>query len=67
VSVSLGGADVIFKIDGGASNGAFSICETTAEPGRLIPPHLHDTEDEFSYVLEEQPLLEKHNLRLIGT
>jgi quercetin dioxygenase-like cupin family protein len=29
-----------------------SICETTAEPGRLIPPHLHDTEDEFSYVIE---------------
>jgi quercetin dioxygenase-like cupin family protein len=50
--MSLGGADVIFKIDSGASNGAFSICETTAEPGRLIPPHLHDTEDEFSYVVE---------------
>ena len=50
--VSLGGADVIFKIDAETTGGAFSICETTAEPGRLIPPHLHDTEDEFSYVVE---------------
>jgi len=50
--VSLGGADVIFKIDGETTGGAFSICETTAEPGRLIPPHLHETEDEFSYVIE---------------
>jgi quercetin dioxygenase-like cupin family protein len=50
--VSLGGADVIFKIDAETTGGAFSICETTAEPGRLIPPHLHDTEDELSYVIE---------------
>jgi len=38
--VPLGGADVIFKIDGETTGGAFSICETTAESGRLIPPHL---------------------------
>ena len=50
--VSLGGADVIYKIDAVATGGAFAICETTAEPGRLIPPHLHETEDEFSYVIE---------------
>jgi quercetin dioxygenase-like cupin family protein len=50
--VSLGGADVIFKLEAGVTGGAFSICETTAEPGRLIPPHLHETEDEYSYVLE---------------
>jgi quercetin dioxygenase-like cupin family protein len=50
--VTLGGADVIFKIDAETTGGAFSICETTAEPGRLIPPHLHETEDEFSYVIE---------------
>lgn len=50
--VSLGGADVIFKIDAATTGSAFSICETTAQPGRLIPPHLHETEDEYSYVLE---------------
>lgn len=50
--ISLGGADVIFKIDAETTGGAFSICETTAEPGRLIPPHLHETEDELSYVIE---------------
>jgi quercetin dioxygenase-like cupin family protein len=50
--VSLGGADVIFKIEAETTGGAFSICETTAEPGRLIPPHLHETEDEYSYVIE---------------
>jgi quercetin dioxygenase-like cupin family protein len=50
--VSLGGAEVIFKVDGEMTGGAFSICETTAEPGRLIPPHLHETEDEYSYVIE---------------
>jgi quercetin dioxygenase-like cupin family protein len=50
--VSLGGADVIFKIQADTTSGAFSICETTAEPGRLIPPHLHETEDEYSYVIE---------------
>jgi mannose-6-phosphate isomerase-like protein (cupin superfamily) len=50
--VSLGGAEVIFKIDAQTACNAFAICETTAEAGRLIPPHLHETEDEFSYVLE---------------
>ena len=50
--VSLGGADVILKIEAETTGGAFSICETTAEPGRLIPPHLHETEDEYSYVIE---------------
>jgi oxalate decarboxylase/phosphoglucose isomerase-like protein (cupin superfamily) len=53
------------------------------EPGRLIPAHLHDTEDEFTYVIDgrigvligeeefhpdlEQPLMDKHNVRVIGT
>jgi len=50
--VSLGGADVVYKISQETTGGAFSICETTADPGRLIPPHLHDSEDEFSYVIE---------------
>jgi quercetin dioxygenase-like cupin family protein len=50
--VSLGGLDIIFKITSDRTGGAFAICETAVEPGRLIPGHLHDTEDEFSYVIE---------------
>jgi len=50
--VSLGGVDITFKIDGQTTGGAFSVCETSAEPGRLIPPHLHETEDEYSYVID---------------
>jgi quercetin dioxygenase-like cupin family protein len=50
--VSLGGLDIIFKITSDQTGGAFAICEISVEPGRLIPSHLHDTEDEFSYVVE---------------
>jgi quercetin dioxygenase-like cupin family protein len=50
--VSLGGLDIIFKITSDQTGGAFAICEMSVEPGRLIPGHLHDTEDEFSYVIE---------------
>jgi quercetin dioxygenase-like cupin family protein len=50
--VSLGGLDITFKMTGDQTGGAFAICEISVEPGRLIPGHLHDTEDEFSYVIE---------------
>ncbi len=29
-----------------------SILEFVVEPGRLVPAHLHDTEDEFTYVID---------------
>jgi quercetin dioxygenase-like cupin family protein len=50
--VPLGGMDITFKITGDQTGGALAICEIAIEPGRLIPAHLHDTEDEFSYVIE---------------
>ena len=50
-SVSLGGVGVDFKIPAEMTGGAFSIVEHPVEPGRLIPPHIHYREDEFSYVL----------------
>ncbi len=51
-SVSLGGIGVVFKISGAETGGSFSVVEHPVEPGRLVPPHKHTREDEFSYVLE---------------
>ncbi len=50
--VSLKGIDVVFKISGEQTGGAFSVVEHPIEPGRLVMPHTHTREDEFSYVLE---------------
>jgi quercetin dioxygenase-like cupin family protein len=50
-SVWLGGVGVDFKIPAEMTGGAFSIVEHPLDPGRLIPPHIHYREDEFSYVL----------------
>jgi quercetin dioxygenase-like cupin family protein len=50
--VSLGGLDIIFKITSDQTGGAFAVCEISLGPGRLIPAHLHDTEDELSYVVD---------------
>ena len=46
------GVGVIFKIDGRDSGGALSIVEHTFTAGALVPPHIHNLEDEFSIVLE---------------
>lgn len=51
-SVDLGGLGVVFKIWGEATGGALSIVEHPMEPRRLVPPHVHDAEDELSYVVE---------------
>jgi quercetin dioxygenase-like cupin family protein len=51
-SVSLGGMGVVFKVSGADTGGAFAIVEHPIEPGRLVPPHVHLHEDEYSYVLE---------------
>ena len=50
-SVSLRGVGVDFKVPAELTGGAFSIVEHPLDPGRLIPPHVHYTEDEYSYVL----------------
>ena len=51
-SVSLGGMGVVFKVSGADTGGAFAIVEHPIEPGRLVLPHVHLHEDEYSYVLE---------------
>src|SRR5215470_9251973 len=51
-SVSLGGMGVIYKVAGTDTAGAFAVVEHPIEPGRLVFPHVHLHEDEYSYVLE---------------
>ena len=51
-SVWLAGLGVDFKVRGDETGNQFSIVEHPIEPGRLIPPHVHSHEDEFSYVLQ---------------
>jgi quercetin dioxygenase-like cupin family protein len=46
------GVGVIFKIDGEDSGGALSIVEHPFAVGALVPPHIHNLEDEYSIVLE---------------
>lgn len=48
----MGGLGVVFKISGEETGGLFSVVEHPIEAGRLVPPHMHTKEDEFSYVLE---------------
>jgi quercetin dioxygenase-like cupin family protein len=51
-SVSIGGVEVVFRMSGEETDGAYSLLEFRLEPGRLIPPHAHRCEHELSYVLE---------------
>ena len=51
-SVSLGGMGVVFKLYGADTGGAFAVVEHPIEPRRLVLPHIHRHEDEYSYVLE---------------
>jgi mannose-6-phosphate isomerase-like protein (cupin superfamily) len=51
-SVSLGGMGVVFKVSGTDTGGAFAVVEHPIEPGRLVLPHVHLHEDEYSYILE---------------
>jgi mannose-6-phosphate isomerase-like protein (cupin superfamily) len=50
--VNLRGLGVQFKIDGAQTGGRFSIVEHPIEARRLIPPHVHRNEDEYSFVIE---------------
>ncbi len=51
-TVHLGGIGVVFKIFGKDTQGAFSIVEHPLKPRTLVPPHLHEGTDEFSFVVE---------------
>ncbi len=46
------GIGVVFKIDGADTGGALSIVEHPFAVGALVPPHIHNLEDEYSIVLE---------------
>jgi mannose-6-phosphate isomerase-like protein (cupin superfamily) len=51
--VLLGGLSTIIKVPGAALSGLVAVIEHTLAPGFLgAPPHLHEHEDEISYVLE---------------
>jgi len=51
-TLSLGGMEVIYKIIPEGTGGAFSVVEHPMEPKRLVRPHTHTREDEYSYVVE---------------
>jgi quercetin dioxygenase-like cupin family protein len=51
-SVSLGGLGVVFRVTGEDTGGALAVVEHPIEPGVLVPPHVHEREDEVTYVIE---------------
>ena len=44
--------DITHKVEAGDSGGSITIEEWGLPPGRMIPPHTHDREDEYMFVLE---------------
>ena len=48
--VLLSGLAVQFKLRGGQTGGQLSITEMRLDPHRLVPPHVHADEDEYTYV-----------------
>jgi mannose-6-phosphate isomerase-like protein (cupin superfamily) len=51
-STWFGGVGAVFKLSAEHTRGAFSLIVQPVEPRRLVNPHVHWGEDEFSYVLE---------------
>jgi quercetin dioxygenase-like cupin family protein len=49
------------------TNGSFSVAEITAHPGNFVPPHRHDPEDEFFYVVEGVFEFELEGRRITAT
>ena len=50
--VDLGGLGVHFKVRGELAGGRFAVVEHPVQPGVLVDPHIHNNEDELSYVVE---------------
>jgi uncharacterized cupin superfamily protein len=50
--VDLGGLDAVFVVTAEATGGALAVVEHRIEPGVLVPPHVHEREDELTHVLE---------------
>ena len=51
-TVSLGRLEVVFRVTGEDTGGALAVVEHPIEPGVLVPPHVHEREDELTYVIE---------------
>ena len=51
-TIWLGGVGVVFKAGGDETRNALAVVEHPVLPGTLVPPHIHHSEDELSYVLE---------------
>ena len=49
--VRLGGLALHFKLRAGHTSGQLSIAEMTLDPHRLVPPHVHADEDEYTCVV----------------
>ncbi len=47
-----GTVGVITKVPGTATNGMIAIVEHPVAPRALVPPHVHQDHDEWSYILE---------------
>jgi quercetin dioxygenase-like cupin family protein len=43
---------IVFKVAAAQAAGSFSIVEHPYQPGVLIPPHVHDTADQVTFVIE---------------
>lgn len=50
--VDLGGLGVHFKVRGERTGGAFAVVEHPVSPATIVEPHVHQHEDELSFVLE---------------
>ena len=46
------GLGVVWKLEGGDTNGMVSVVEHPFDVGVLVPPHIHHREDEYSIVTE---------------
>jgi quercetin dioxygenase-like cupin family protein len=49
--VDLGGVGVHFKVRGAQTGGAFAVVEHPVAPATIVEPHVHQHEDELSFVL----------------
>ena len=50
--VDLGGLGVHFKVRGDLTGGAYAVVEHPVAPATIVEPHVHQHEDELTFVLE---------------
>ena len=52
------GINMVHKVDAGRLEGGLLIMEGEIAPGGLIPPHTHSREDECSYILDGEMMVQ---------